>query len=226
MNKLLILALTLVLASVAVSQLVIPSGWGSCGNYWARKCARFCLATGRNMNYCWVDRAWWRAGAVVGAGLSHANYVASTPYAAARYPYVGYVGASPYVNRWPNWNNAYVGGAYPYRYRRFGVGAYPYRYRRYGVGAYPYGYRRYGVGAYPYGFRRRGYGRVGAYYSRPYGRVGGYRRRAYGRVGAGVYARRNVGVARGLRRRAFLQTEVKQFARIWRFAKHVNCNCI
>ena len=200
MKNLLILALTLVLTSVAVSQVVIPSGWGTCGAFWANKCARFCLATGRVMNFCRMDRAWSRSGALVGA--------------AAVYQHAG--------ARLPDWN--YVRAAYPYehRFRRHGVRAVDYvdyGHTRTRVGLHSNIYLRGLVGNRPRGFVRRPNRRVNAR----------ARARAYDRVGSRVnrvQVRGNVGAAKGLRRRAFLQTEVKQIIRVWKYANHVNCNCI
>lgn len=195
MKQLLLLALTLVLTSVAVSQVVIPSGWGTCGAFWANKCARFCLATGRVMNFCSIDRAWRRSDALVGA--------------AAVYPYIG--------ARLPDWN--YVRAAYPYehRFRRYGVGAVDYGHTRTVVGLHRNIHRRGLVGYRPHGFVRRPNRRVRAR-AYPVDRVGSRLNR--------VQVRGNVGAAKGLRRRAFLQTEVKQIIRVWKYANHVNCNCI
>jgi hypothetical protein len=206
--KNLFIFLTLVLTSVAFSQVVIPSGWGTCGAFWASKCARFCLATGRTMNFCWIDRSWTRAGSLVGAS--------------GAYPYVR---SSIYLNRLPDRN--YVRAAYPYDTRRYGVGAIDYGHTRFGVRAYPNVYRK-GVDRYrPRRFVRRPYRSVGA---RDYtiDRVRSARSRVNrAHVRGNVRAvRRNVGAARGLKGRAFLQTEVKNIIRVWKYAKHVNCNCI
>lgn len=198
MKNLLILALTLVLTSVAVSQVVIPSGWGTCGAFWANKCARFCLATGRVMNFCQIDRAWRRSGALVGA--------------AAVYQHAG--------ARLPDWN--YVRAAYPeeHIYRRHGVRAVDYGHTRTGVGLHRNIYLRGLVGHRHRGFVRRPNRRVRARAARAYpvDRVGSWPNR--------VQVRGNVRAVKGLRRRAFLQTEVKQIIRVWKYANHVNCNCI
>lgn len=201
MKNLLILALTLVLTSVAVSQVVIPSGWGTCGVFWANKCARFCLATGRVMNFCQIDRTWRRSGALVGA--------------AAVYQHAG--------ARLPDWN--YVRAAYPYerRFRRHGVRAVDYGHTRTGVGLHSNIYLRGLVGNRHRGFVRRPNRGVRARAARAYpvDRVGSRVNR--------VQVRGNVGAVKGLRRsrrRAFLQTEVKQIIRVWKYANHVNCSCI